>query len=485
MAKSSHNNTVLYITGANLLLPYDDQRTGRSSPLKFLLFRCPGDNTPEGQIYRMRRDAIKLRKDGAAILGVFDELLLAYLGNKIAALRGFVVNHDLARASFAQISITIGIRPVRTVMTAVRELVRVGLLMEVDRPDFEAAIKHDRTIEVTPRAPCPTRERKRHGDLNDPSDGRANDAPSGHQATPATPARDEAAAQGQSIGDLAPRRPRSRCLPRDQMAASGPFRNVPEKGGGTLDARLDTPNRQTPEAAAAAATPPCLPLPAHGSGCAEADNQTAPAAPSRTTDAQTADHPTADGHTYTLGIQPQDDGPVTITETQTSDGGTVVEIAAPCHAVPATQAHQPAANDPNPPDPTEADPGQGQAASRRTPPMSWHAEAWGQQVFEVMHPTHEDVVAQGRLRIKDGAPAPQGPEEFRRCEIASYASTLTRALNWMSQPQALKLQQEALKLASQTLRKKPRGTRGRLWGGMMRLYVRSIKATGGNASGPP
>ena len=462
MAK--HDNTVLYIAGMNLTLPYDDQRTGRSSPLRFVLFRCPGDNTPEGQLYRMRRESLKLRPDGMAVLGIYDELLIAYGGNKIAAMRGFLVNHHLQAASHAELAQAIGCRSAKTMMAAVRRLLAAGLLTEVDRPDFEGAIKADKTIEVSPRPPCPRRDQLEHGKFAAPNDSRADDAPQGAEAhANDRPEGREAPAQGNAM------RTRKRALPADSMAASGPpggFRKVPESGGGTLDARQADVTRAdegppTPPAAAAAPSPPS----AHGNGQRADEKQPATAAPSPT------DTPTAD--------PPREDG--TLTDGHASDEPT--NDTAPGDSPPAStstgQREAIAPHQAEPSEPTEADPGQAAAGGgphpRQHADMSWHAEAFAEQVVNALYPTHDELVLQGRR-----CTPPQAADEFRRRELACIAGCFDKALAAADQVGAMRLLQRSLKGAATTFRKRCKKTRGRVWVYEFKQYSREYVA-----SGPP
>lgn len=473
MAKRKH--TVLYIRDANLALPYDDQRKGRSSPLQFLKFRCPADSSPEGQIYRMRRESLKIAADGFTVLAIFDELLLEYMGNKIAPLRGFLVNHRLEAATNAELAQSIGCRSARTMMAAVRRLVAVGLLVEVERPDFEAAIRADKTIEVSPREACPKRDRIRTDKLDDPK-GRADDPAAAGEAG----ADDPAASAGEATDPGESGRDRRRALPADSMAAGTPpegFRKVPDPGGGTLDVRRSDGRRDTPPASTAAAAPSPSSPSADGYGRPQTeDTATAPAAPSPLpADTPTGDTPAADGQTS--GTPTADSGTA---DAATTDAGTGQPEAGDAIAA-APALHPPKAE---PMEPTEADPSRSLAGGqgrRVVADMTWHAPDFAEQVLHTLYPTREDFVVQGR-RCKNG---PQSPDEFEARERGCLLRAFEVGLVGVGQVDAVGLLTRSLQEASRSHKVRCKYTRGQYWRWWFGQYTAAMRRERGGRSGPP
>lgn len=501
---SGNGEKVLYIAGWNLLMPYDDQRTGRSSPLRFLLFRCPADNTPEGQLYRMARESLKIQPHGFLALAVYDEMLLAYGGNKIATLRGFVVNHRLRTASATEIAQAIGCRSRLVVAAAVRKLLAVGLLVYVARPDFQEAIRLDKTIEVDDRPPCPRRDRLRTG--KDPA---APAAPSYRQTptNPTTATREQptkpttppavkgaeaeagAKVQGEARVENGGAKPESRnpspdgsgkgrrrTLPRDRLAQSSaaipePFRKVPEDFRGTLDRRRDTRD-EPPEAS---------PLPALGDGRQEPET-TATAhgdAHCVTGDGQAGDTPQAGTG---MGKPPTADA-ATATATATATAAALPTVPTEADPGSGATAGQPCAAERGHPAPHAGQAGRQAEAPGKAGPMAidqcCHAEEFAQQVLALLYPTREDLVEQGHR-----AQPPQSADVFERRELGSIRSTFEHALVGMDQVQAMRLICHARSHAQATHKKRCKSTRGRLWTRTFHDYLIGTRRAAARVAGP-
>jgi hypothetical protein len=452
MAKTKTIDRVLYLAEIGGLLPPDALREGngrklRSTPIPWLKFRTAADTTAAGQRYAMRRRAVKADDRGMAILGIYDELLLTYGGDRIAPLRGYLVNHHMRAATTAEIAMEIGWHDRDLVDHAIQVLLQVGLLVWRTRPDFQEAIRVDRTLAPSYDPP------------DDPDDSLANDVPAGIEATaddvPSGPRRRQRVRA--QIKKAAKPRAKSRPASCPQPAGEPPTDIILDTGDGrrvTGDPKLDTP-------AAESATPP--PLSADGNGETEEERQPASAAPSPA-DVQTGgEEQEASGDT-----QPQAD---VQHEPEHHDGS---------HAIPG--GTEPTAE---PLEPTEADPGQGGTASnipgRKGPDMAWHAESFAQQVMATLYPAHEDYILQGRL-VHTG---PQGPDEFQAREGGCILRAFEHALMGMDQVTALRLLTHSLKQAQETHRKKCRDTRGRLWRHLFGEYVATIRRGRAPASGPP
>jgi hypothetical protein len=458
MTRRRRENRVLYIADTQDLLPYDCERNGQSSPLAWGKFRTPaplasklgGPARSRHELYSMRRSAIKGRRDGFAILGVYDELLVFYGFSRRAAMRGWLVNHLYEPATPAQIAGVIFCHDPGLVRRALAALTAEGLLVWVKLPNLAAADLAD--VTTYPQG-------LDRPEADDPDDSHADDGPQGQKA----------AAQGEAGTDKTP--------PQDDKAAPGkpppePVGNRMATGTCPVDVTRETgrpetarqPDAQTPHPASAA-PPPCS---ADGYGRPAQRLQTASAAPQP--DGQTADEaqalPVPDG---TQPIQQQHTGDGTQGDRR-QDKGTTGNVA----------SHDGNGADAAADEPTEADPRQrAKAALARAGQvdMSHHAELFARQVLDVLYPDRKALVEQGRR-----CEPPQGPDEFQRREGACVARCFEKALPMVDSVGAMRMIQAATKMAEGTFRKKVKRTRGRLWVYEFNGYTAKLRA---GASGPP
>jgi hypothetical protein len=470
---------VLYIEGIGKLLPDDAIRKGRSSALDWGKFRCKGDQSPVGIIYMRRREAIKALESGPAILCCYDEILIHYGFAQIAPLRGFIVNYEFNSATPGQIAQAVGLS-VALVEQAVPALLDVGLLVWAKRPDFADWIRRDVTQYTVELA-------------DDADDAESTDDPWRLQGEGRRPA--EAEAPKRKGGNR--RRKMDRRLDAAaaaKAAAAGQDGVRPSAGnfpaGGrtaadareTPDSRLQTPDPrdQTPPAASALPSPPS----ADGCGKTPEEKQPAPAAPPPADPAE----PTPEAQTPASPQQtapPQPD----VREAQRGDCALPLDAHEPPptadasrdsgqrEALAALQAHASLPAEPQPVEPTEADPGPAGGPALPVADLTWHAERMAQQVFDVLYPCDAEVARQGRM-----CRVPRAPDEFRRTELAAFASGLSKALTGLDQVGAVRLLEWALKAAQGTHRKRPHTVRGRLFMYELNSLIRSRF---GRSSGGP
>lgn len=480
----ARGDDVLYIAEANTLLPYDDQRKGRSSPLRFILMRCPADNTDEGHRFRMRREKIKVGPEGMSILGVYDEILVAFGGDRIAALRGWVIDQDLNTCSPALVAQVIGCRDVDLVRRSMAALMRVGLLERRPRPDFKRAMHDDRTIEVVPRPPCPQRERAA-GDATPAAatptaattkESTKEETPYRKPTTPTTPttattATTEAATTREQRGEPSSQHEHeaeaeAAAKPAQRGAAGGnvgrmhddkSFRPPPDTGGGTVYRRRQTGDRHGDGTAAESAAPPPSPFPDPGYGKTEdlkpePDPGTAPAAAAASPQAS----PSPDGN---AGTDTAVDAPQAPPGTRNGHQGHDPAADRATGAGHAQPTAEPSESDSGSDSahPTETDPGGRQARPSQAGEV--HVDIMVQRCMELLYPTPDDLVLQGRKHQP-----PQNPIEFDACERGCFASAWTAvAMCGLDQVTLLRLVQRAEKEALATRRKKLRKPRGAAW----------------------
>ena len=445
---TDRKHKVLYLAEVGSLLPLDAQRKdkkARSTPLPWLKFRTAADTTAAGQRYAMRIAAVKACDDGFAVLCVYYELLATYGGDRIAALRGYLVNHHLRQASAPEIAQAIGCWDRELVTYAVGVLLREGLLVERQKSidEFLAAIKADRTSAPVVDPPDDPDDNCADDSLDLFQAEAADDAPHGRRQQP----RVRAVATGTRR-----RKPRRR-YGRPAMEVPGKFHGNsgwtptletsdvrPETGDGqTADPIPDTPT------AAAAAPTPAPPT---------ADGQTGGEQTGRLPDGTTSPPEPCGAQ----DVQPADPMPVDV---PTPPGDALPS------AVPTAVAE--------PLQPTEADPGQGPGRTAAGPDMTWHSEAYAKSVMAELYPTRQDLVEQGRR-----CAPPQGPDEFERRELACIVACFDKALFGIGQVEAMRLLEKAIKEAKATHRKRARKTRGRLW-----VYWINQHMRGTHSGGPP
>lgn len=434
---SKRVETVLYIAEADQMIPYDDQRKGRSSPLPFVKFRTPGDTSADGLRYRQRRQALKALPRGWSMLAIYDELVICYAGDRIAPLRGFVVNHRHDSATIAQIALEIGAFDLGLVKRAIAAMLEIGLLVYVQRPNFEEAISKDasgrtdgvtlaRSVRLLDMPPGDGSQRKPETDNAGGASAPAEVSTSPDNTRDASASREgmtrTAAADTPGDGAPPPDEP-----PDDFRPASG---TRPESRGETLrpeTSDVQTPDPESPPSASAAPPPPS----ALGDGkqadkkptaTADADGLALAGSPSRTADPATPD-------AGTLDAAPDE----TATEATTAETTTA---------------------EPN--KPTEADPGR--RGMRSTPDMSYCSASFAKQIRKILYPDRAALTEQGLKKIP-----PQGPDEFKTREESCIAKCFDAVLEHASQVQAFRLLERSIKGAHETFRKKAKETRGRLW----------------------
>jgi hypothetical protein len=403
---------------------------------------------------------------------------------------------------------------------AVRALEDVGLLIRVDRPDLAGAIAEDRTVRIgpppapktlqgqlgTPQHPGPRApdvpaplppDTPVQRPVSDTNDSRANDAaPKAEEAKPTTPARDEAAAEGQTASQA---KGAQGAVPATQggrtvsgqwpaggrTAAGQPPSDVSRETG---DPRPETGDGQTPTVASAAPSPPS----AHGNG--ETPNKRAASASPPPADGETADAtretgegrralpqrpPRADSH---AGDEPPGEREVT-------------------DACPATAARDQPTAVAEPGEPTKADPGGANNSTAKGKPDAAFAPTSAyldavdmivKHLGQALYPTREDMAIEGRK-----ARPMQGPDEFeareRGCLLAAWSAVMELGIGPV---ELYRLEERAIKEAVATRRKrlrKPRGAWWRCWFnkhmqahyGAQRWAQATRKVRAGIALGPP
>ncbi len=468
MAKQGKFEKVLYLSELGALLPADALREGngrklRSTPIPWLKFRTPADTTDTGIRYSMRRQAVKATDRGWEKLAVYDEIFIAYGGDRIAPLRGYIVNHHLLAATAEEIGIEIRCFDFDLVKQAVQTLLKVGLLVLRKPPSFAEAIRADKTLAPRDDKPDDPNEDLLADDVPAGAEAFANDAPQEQRR------RSRARAKSVSGEKKKARVKRGRSAARKPQATAPPAAGQPGRDLTRVTGDGKTPDE--PGAEAASATP--SPLPAPGSGRPD-DQKPASAAPSPCGDGQTTDGTQDTGEPYRA--RPVD---------PTTEDGTAADSTPPdSELTPGddTGGHTTA----EPREPTEADrKAESKACVARVQPagmdMTWHAESFAQQVFDILYPTDEDIVLQGRL-CKNG---PQGPDEFTRREIGCFRRAFEGALIDLDQVEAVRLRDRSLKEAQATLKKKCRYTRGQAWRCTFGKIATAMKQSRADASGPP
>lgn len=455
---------VMYLAEIGGLLPPDATREGagrklRSTPLPWLRFRTPADTSPAGTRYAMRRRAIKGMKDGLAILGIYDELFGTYGGDRIAPIRGYLLNHHLLQASTSEIAVEVLCLDTALVERAVAAMLDVGLLVwrEMDLDDLKAAIARDQTMAPTDDPPD---DRLPEVDPPEAPRGRARARAHGvpkvkrarKRARNGTTAAKVAAAEARKAAETGGETPAGNLLAGCRHSASTVLAQCPQVAGQkgtykrreTLDVKPETGDE--PRATPASAAP--SPSSARGSGRPEDPKQetakAAPPPPDETPPAggQTPDAGPPDGSHADVRVTGDAETGYELTLTddaQVSDVDTAAETTAEAEAA----------------QPTEADRGAGHAGAD----MSWHCESIAAQVVDRLYPTRADLVDQGR-QCRDG---PRDADEFRRTELASVGSVLAAALRGMGQVDAVRLIEWCLQRADESHRKKCKWTRGCWW----------------------
>jgi hypothetical protein len=452
---------VLYLAELGSLLPRDAQREGagrklRSTPIPWLKFRTAADTTPAGQRYMMRRAAVKARANGFALLGIFDELLATYGGDRIAALRGYLVNHHLLPASTGELCQAIGCFERPLVEAALAALLREGLLVwrQTSYEAFTQAITADKT-----QAPL-------FDPPDDPDDHLFEDAA---DEAPA-PAGEEAAA------DEGPHGPRRRCRARAVAANDRPAqgrrpagkrarkphkqrvkgvpaacRAAPGQPPGyarqeTADVKRDTADGQTLPTPAAAAPSPSS---AAGYGQTSDVKQAASAAPSPlTADPLRGDGDTPDGQTACPAGPPRQTG---ADSRQTAcPAGPAPEMPAPAHET---------AGKPQPMEPTEADRAAAAMLFARGGGTWSTAHLLARSIFDAFYPDAQALAA----GIAKTTPR-QEPDEFERRELGCIAVAFAAArLAGATQQDLLQLEQRGLKEATTMKRRHTRKPPTAVW----------------------
>jgi hypothetical protein len=425
MAKtlSKSDAKVFYIEDTPLIIPYYKESDGRKSPLGWIKFRTPAPITEridelrrQQPLYNQKREAIKTLKNGFAILGVYDEILRMYAGNRSKALRGWIVNHLYRPATPQQIAQSIGCYDLPLVRSAMEALESEELIFQTALPDLETADKNDKVIIPAGRLPPQLPRGENEFSSDHPS-----------QSDTATGEADHVNHSGMSSGSI--------------QNEPGGLETL-SLGRKTEDVQTEDGRRQTED------DPPPA---ADGSGKPLQENKTDAATP-QTVPTRTDGRTEADG--------------------QDADGTPTAESIDVPH-VDATDGQD---DDAEPREPTKADAGQG------GPPMadmSWHSEDFAHQVLDVLYPTREDLVLQGRL-VKSGA---QGPDEFHDRELGCFRRMFERALPGLGQVQAMRLLQGSIKLARRSHKVKCRNTRGMYLCGCFGNLVSSVRGKVG--SGPP
>jgi hypothetical protein len=112
------------------------------------------------------------------------------------------------------------------------------------------------------------------------------------------------------------------------------------------------------------------------------------------------------------------------------------------------------------------------------------------RIMELLYPTHDDLVLQGRRHLP-----PQGPDEFRACERGCLDTAWTAvALVGLPSIDMLRLVEKAERHAASTRREKCKTTRGRKWMMWLNYYMRDLvgprwqtarASARRGASGPP
>ena len=170
MAKrQSQQPTALFIADLEELLPSETDKEGKltkSCPMPWGMFRAPGvlstklDNEyrRKHELYCTRRELMKSRKDGFAILGVYDEMFRHIGLAKRRAFRGWLVNSQYRSANHKEIAALIYCPDQALVKRAMQVLTEVGLLVRCRLPDLRKADFEDRQTypaELTGKA-CPS-----------------------------------------------------------------------------------------------------------------------------------------------------------------------------------------------------------------------------------------------------------------------------------------------------------------------------------------
>jgi len=472
--RASNEQTVLYIADLWQLLPEDAKRKGRSTPLEWGKFRSPSDAGGDGLRYQLRRGAIKARAGGFAVLGIYDELLSNYGFNRIAPLRGWIVNHDYRAATPGQIGQVIGCRDVRLIGRALRALEAVGLLMRTAAPDWPEAIRRDVTIRVG-QALSPPRPPQKET-TTPPTTPQATTAPNGQEPTTGEgDVAGEAADGGDEKRPLSGQRPDGGRTTAGRRPDDGRTRAVGretketenEQTGDGRPATGDDETRDGETLAPATAAPQSLS--AAGNGRQEKNG---------------------DGSARLDGGQDK--------ETQTGDGQPTERGQAETEdRRPALQTGQ-ADRRAEPAEPTEADPCPAGIAGDGGPfniPSAWpdSADVIACEVARLLYPSREDLVLQGRK-----CRPPQGAEEFERRELGAIRVAMAGVATVLSQIELLAFRDRAMKMATATTRKRTRRPRGAVFlywlNAHMRAAVgatrweaarRTAKGTVGMAAGPP
>ncbi len=456
-----NDGTVLYLEGLDWLLPWDAKRKGRSTPLPWGKFRTAADSTPEGIRYRQQRDAIKTRRDGAAVLGVYDEILAAYGFGQIAPLRGWLVNHDTRAATAAQLAQTIGIRDRNLVARALRALEGVGLLARLPRPDFQTAIAKDLTLQPdgTPQVEMPQMPKmpKMPDTPDDPDDAENQDGSAEGEGTGDGRAYD--GENGQKAKET------SRGPPGDSGRFQPPASRRPDGGrpvaGKPLgDVRQETGDGQTPPPPGSAA-----PSPSAFGGTPDPETS-APAAPAPRADGETGDGRTADARGGDVRVTVHGDGSVDLETGEPPDAATGPQDGLCGQAL---QRASPTTAPPIADEPTEADPRGDEEPSA----WAWDTDALAAEIGHTLYPTRDDLVVGGQ-RCKPPQTAEQFQARERGCLTAAWDAVLALGL---AGGQVAAVVESARKKAARLARKPAsqfRRSRGAVWRYEFSAHMRAM-----------
>jgi len=502
---ADRQRTILYIADLQYLLPYvRDTKTGQqSSALAWGKFRTPA--TPSAKLspaersaherYSMRRSAVRVARDGWAILGIYDEILVQIGFNRRAAMRGWICNHHYQPATVAQVAGMIGCSELKLLRRAMATLEDEGLLVAVPTPDIAGADARDAAImpNIPPYTSCRTdddpndsNDSNDPNETNDPNDSNDSDDPHNSNDS-ATEIADEDEGQDEDQGEVEGEDEDDPGTPGEQNATGnlrGPKHDLKEQrdqrkdpseesqgvtseslrlqNGSkpcdvireTLDVRRETEDARRKTPPSASAMPP--PLSADGFGCAEADEKR-----------QTADvgHPdgrpeTPDGST--IGPDGPPDTPTG--DMPTGHGNASDETGS---GETTTSEAERSTTEAEPIEPTEADPNSGNGKGKGKGEQAFeHDEGYADQVDVVareiakaLYPTRRDLVIGGRRKQP-----PQSPDEFERRELGSLVAAWEAVMALgIGQVELLRLGERAVQEAGKTRRKPSAKIKGACW----------------------
>lgn len=430
---------VLFITEQRRNVAYDHQRgsyaapgsttrANRSTPLPYVTMHTAGDISPEGVLYRNRRQALKARPQGPAKLCVYDEMVLTYGGDRIAPLRGFVINYRYDTATAGEIAVEIGLS-VGLVADALWDMLDIGLLCWCKRPGTEIAKPKQFTFLEA---------------LNNDSIGLS---PNTTLAFGVEVIEWNAADEAARAREAEARKPKGKT---EALANADDTRDdsTPREATDRETDGANAPPEGTPLSGAPPA--PCR----HGAGTAPVKGGLTPN--TKTQNGLNGQTPNTPGLAVsTLGVGETVEGNLSA-----SFGGRTAETATTAET-PQTPDTQPPATTTHAVEPAEAElPTEADSpeAARPLGAMQWHAEAFATQVVDRLYPTRDDLVSQG-LRCKGG---PRDADTFRRTELACFARSFEAMLSNVDQTGAMRLLTWSLAEAQRMFRVRCRHTRGQL-----------------------